>query len=144
MSSLSRPADVPCLSCQKGYGLPHTCDVPDHCPCDQPALHLIAEHEESVSREYSSKYEDYMRRKKQRTTIVKVGDKLLWLSINGSNARRDLEVIGMNVSGEVQLTVTSMEGEEIPIEERFITSIPIDRLEYMLDKDHIRILKDGK
>jgi hypothetical protein len=32
--------DVPCGDCQRGYGRPHSCDVPDYCACDQGSLHV--------------------------------------------------------------------------------------------------------
>lgn len=31
--------EVPCLSCQHGYGRAHHCDIPDYCACDQTGLH---------------------------------------------------------------------------------------------------------
>lgn len=34
--------DVPCVSCQNGYGKPHTCDIPDHCPCDKKEEHQVS------------------------------------------------------------------------------------------------------
>ena len=42
MSPLPNSRDVPCLSCQAGYGKPHMCDIPDHCPCDEWRSHLRA------------------------------------------------------------------------------------------------------
>lgn len=34
--------DVPCGACQHGYNLtPHTCDYPDHCPCDRSFAHFV-------------------------------------------------------------------------------------------------------
>lgn len=42
-----RPApdirDVPCLSCQRGYGKPHVCELPEFCACDQwRDLHVLS------------------------------------------------------------------------------------------------------
>jgi hypothetical protein len=31
--------DLTCGSCVAGYGGPHECDAPDHCPCDRERLH---------------------------------------------------------------------------------------------------------
>ena len=31
--------DAPCISCQNGYGSPHSCDSLDHCPCDGKGGH---------------------------------------------------------------------------------------------------------
>lgn len=144
MKDLPKPSDVPCVSCQKGYGHQHICDVPDYCPCDQRSLHLQPP-AKSVPKEPDS-YEAYMRSKPQRTTIVKAGDKLLWLSINGIESRRDLEVIGMTVDGRVQLIITNVDGYDRPREmwKRVVVDIPIDRFEYMLSNDHLRILREGK
>lgn len=33
--------DVPCVSCQHGYGQRHICES-DYCPCDQERLHTPA------------------------------------------------------------------------------------------------------
>lgn len=35
MRPAPRIEDVPCESCQYGYGEPHVCEIPDYCPCDQ-------------------------------------------------------------------------------------------------------------